>query len=508
MRTRGRRDGERGAVRLLAVGLGLIVLLQVVLGAVVATTYSWAEGLEREQTLLPGTHVAGVDVGGLSVAEARQAVDERAAVRLDEPIVVTAEDARWRVTPRELGAEVASREAVEAALAEGASAGWWELASVRWFGGDLDVDATSAVDPDRVDAVVGELAQEFDREPRDAAFQWSTQGIDLRGHRQGRRLYQGGLAADLAEAVRAGEREVTAEVNRAPVAVTTDQLEPYVEEADGLVDQSLRHQVTVTAEQRQWTVTPTDVGAEPDLEALRQAAVDADAGGLADGTRQGGPLTIPDEGVRAMVEQWAGELDIAPQNAQLNSSGGRLEFEPHQTGRAVERESAAAELDEALRGQTDRVALSLEPVEPDTTLDDYQHVLLLRQEERKLYHYVNQQVQAEWDVAVGAGGSPTPTGQFVVGAKRHRPTWYNPDPSGWGSNMPEIVEPGASNPLGLRALNWNQNGADTLIRFHGTAVESSIGRAASKGCVRLTNSDVVELYDRVPQGTAIVSTTA
>jgi lipoprotein-anchoring transpeptidase ErfK/SrfK len=89
--------------------------------------------------------------------------------------------------------------------------------------------------------------------------------------------------------------------------------------------------------------------------------------------------------------------------------------------------------------------------------------------------------------------------------KRFEPTWYNPAPNGWGSDMPAVIGPGPDNPLGLRALNWNRGGADTLIRFHGTPNESSIGEAASRGCVRMFNSDVIELYDLVPSGTAIVS---
>jgi lipoprotein-anchoring transpeptidase ErfK/SrfK len=44
-----------------------------------------------------------------------------------------------------------------------------------------------------------------------------------------------------------------------------------------------------------------------------------------------------------------------------------------------------------------------------------------------------------------------------------------------------------------------------LIRFHGTPNEASIGQAASNGCVRMFNADVIELYDIVPSGTPIVS---
>ena len=111
-----------------------------------------------------------------------------------------------------------------------------------------------------------------------------------------------------------------------------------------------------------------------------------------------------------------------------------------------------------------------------------------------------------WPVAVGTGGSPTPTGTFTVGAKRFEPTWVNPARDRWGADLPARIGPGPDNPLGLRALNWNRvGGGDTLIRFHGTPNEDSIGEAASNGCVRMFNDDVIELYDLVPSGAMIIS---
>ena len=56
--------------------------------------------------------------------------------------------------------------------------------------------------------------------------------------------------------------------------------------------------------------------------------------------------------------------------------------------------------------------------------------------------------------------------------------------------------------MGLRALNWSA----PAIRFHGTAATYSLGYNASHGCVRMSNSDVIELYDIVDVGTPIVST--
>ncbi len=54
------------------------------------------------------------------------------------------------------------------------------------------------------------------------------------------------------------------------------------------------------------------------------------------------------------------------------------------------------------------------------------------------------------------------------------------------------------------ALDIIQDGKDTLYRVHGSQEASSIGRAVSSGCVRLLNQDVIDLYDRVPNGSNIV----
>jgi lipoprotein-anchoring transpeptidase ErfK/SrfK len=65
----------------------------------------------------------------------------------------------------------------------------------------------------------------------------------------------------------------------------------------------------------------------------------------------------------------------------------------------------------------------------------------------------------------------------------------------------DCMKPGLSNPLGARALYlFNEDGEDTLFRLHGTPEWNSIGTAASSGCIRLMNQDIIDLYDRVRPG--------
>ena len=56
------------------------------------------------------------------------------------------------------------------------------------------------------------------------------------------------------------------------------------------------------------------------------------------------------------------------------------------------------------------------------------------------------------------------------------------------------------NPLGARALYIGS----TLYRLHGTSEPWTIGQAVSSGCIRLTNEDIIDLYDRTKVGALVV----
>ena len=59
---------------------------------------------------------------------------------------------------------------------------------------------------------------------------------------------------------------------------------------------------------------------------------------------------------------------------------------------------------------------------------------------------------------------------------------------------------GPENPLGARAMYLGTS----LYRIHGSNEPETMGAAVSSGCIRMTNEDVVDLYDRVPQKARVV----
>ena len=102
------------------------------------------------------------------------------------------------------------------------------------------------------------------------------------------------------------------------------------------------------------------------------------------------------------------------------------------------------------------------------------------------------------------------SGRAKVQYKREWPRWTPPNEM--VARQPELepysidnggMDPGLKNPLGARALYIFQDGRDTLYRMHGTPEAWSIGKAVSSGCIRLLNQDVIDLYERVPDGTLI-----
>jgi lipoprotein-anchoring transpeptidase ErfK/SrfK len=116
---------------------------------------------------------------------------------------------------------------------------------------------------------------------------------------------------------------------------------------------------------------------------------------------------------------------------------------------------------------------------------------------------------------VGVGGEGYAwSGEASVHSKQEWPDWYptkeylaehpniakflKPLPSGEG------LRGGPTSPMGARAMYLWQGQKDTLYRIHGTNEPQSIGTSVSAGCIRMTNQDITDLYERVPIGTKVV----
>jgi lipoprotein-anchoring transpeptidase ErfK/SrfK len=109
-----------------------------------------------------------------------------------------------------------------------------------------------------------------------------------------------------------------------------------------------------------------------------------------------------------------------------------------------------------------------------------------------------------YGATVGEAGQAW-SGVAIVGRKEEWPGWTpTADEQRRIGPLPSYVPGGARNPMGARALYLYAGGKDTLYRIHGTNQPEYIGRAISSGCIRVTNEDAIDLYNRVKMGATVV----
>ena len=123
---------------------------------------------------------------------------------------------------------------------------------------------------------------------------------------------------------------------------------------------------------------------------------------------------------------------------------------------------------------------------------------------RFLYYVLPKGKAIRYGVTVGEEALAF-SGVAKVGHKEEWPSWVpTEDIKKRIPETPNFVGPGPHNPLGARALYLYQNGKDTLYRIHGTNQPEYIGQAISSGCIRMTNEDAIDLYNRVKNGAVVV----
>ncbi len=123
---------------------------------------------------------------------------------------------------------------------------------------------------------------------------------------------------------------------------------------------------------------------------------------------------------------------------------------------------------------------------------------------RYLYYVLPQGKAIRYGVTVGEEALAF-SGVAKVGRKEEWPSWTpTTDIKKRLGNIPSYVAGGPHNPMGARALYIYEGSRDTLYRVHGTNQPEYIGHAISSGCIRLTNEDVIDLYNRVKPGSPVV----
>lgn len=94
-------------------------------------------------------------------------------------------------------------------------------------------------------------------------------------------------------------------------------------------------------------------------------------------------------------------------------------------------------------------------------------------------------------VGIGKDGA-SPVGKFTVLNKVENPQYTGPDGRVISADDPQ-------NPLGERWIDLGDS-----YGIHGTTEPDSIGKAASRGCIRMRHEDVIEVYNFLINGSEVV----
>jgi len=163
-----------------------------------------------------------------------------------------------------------------------------------------------------------------------------------------------------------------------------------------------------------------------------------------------------------------------------------------QTASAAKQEEAIAKQLSASTKESARTdgAQHRLPETPQATSDDQitlARFIIISIPDRQLALVDNGQVVKTYPIAVGAGRTPSPQGDFKIISRVTNPNW---------THKGKVVGPGKDNPVGSRWIGLSLKG----YGIHGTNAPRSIGKAASHGCFRMGKKDVEELFKLVRVG--------
>jgi len=204
--------------------------------------------------------------------------------------------------------------------------------------------------------------------------------------------------------------------------------------------------------------------------------------------------------VKRFIRRVKRAVDRAPRDADVSFQTASLPAIPSRTGLRLDarrlRRSVEGALDSIGGGRSVRGRVRV--VQPKVTTAElgerYPTVVTVDRGGFTLRLFKNLKLAKTYKIAVGQVGLETPAGLYHVQNKAVDPAWHVPD-SDWAGDLAGKVIPGgvAENPLKARWLGI-YDGAG----IHGTDAISSLGTAASHGCIRMAIPDVEELYDEVP----------
>jgi lipoprotein-anchoring transpeptidase ErfK/SrfK len=208
--------------------------------------------------------------------------------------------------------------------------------------------------------------------------------------------------------------------------------------------------------------------------------------------------------VNGLVSRVANTLDRPARDASISYSGNSLSPVGSQTGLQVATARLASQIGTALSdpGPGRELQVPVVRTQPSVTTAElaqrYPTIITVDRSAFTLKLWKHLRLARSYTIAVGMIGLETPAGLYHVQDKQVDPSWHVPNSAWAGSLAGQTIPPGPADPLKARWMGI-YNGAG----IHGTDELSSLGTAASHGCIRMRIPDVIDLYSQTPLGTPV-----
>jgi lipoprotein-anchoring transpeptidase ErfK/SrfK len=281
------------------------------------------------------------------------------------------------------------------------------------------------------------------------------------------------------------------------------------------LDDTLQRPVSVARAGRRFNLSAEDAGLRADVAGMIDDALDQsrdgtiftrvtrDLSGGEENVRVPARLSYDERAVAGLVKRVEKAMNRPARDAEVEFPS--MERVASKRGLEVRAARLERRIDVALSdpGADRRLRIPAKRIQPKVTTADleekYPVALVADRSSFQLHLYERLNLTRSYTVAVGALGFDTPAGLYHIQNKAVDPAWSVPN-SDWAGSLAGTVVPGGvpENPLKERWLGI-YDGAG----IHGTDVTSSLGTAASHGCIRMSIPDVIELYDKVPVGAPI-----
>ena len=297
----------------------------------------------------------------------------------------------------------------------------------------------------------------------------------------------GGMTADEAtkavnkKLVKPLDKKVTATYDGVKYQLSADKL-GIDSDVDGMVDQALEASREGGLPTRVWryaTGGEVDVAISPSVRYSNHA-------------------------IDEFVGKVAAEVNTDPVDATIEPTTVSLQGVAGHEGISVDESALRTRIESAVqRTEHRRVSVPVDTVQPQVTKADlaakYPTYLTVDESTFTVTLWKDLKPVKKYTVAVGQPAYPTPTGLYSIESKQVDPVWSVPN-SPWAGELGGTTVAGGSaeNPLNARWM-----GVTDGAGFHGTSEVSSLGSAASHGCIRMSVPDVIDLYDQVPVGTPV-----